>query len=46
MLLAHGADLDMKDDEGKTPAELAEGRRNPELAAYLRKAAEDKQNKK
>jgi len=46
MLLAHGADLDMKDDEGKTPVEMAEGRRNPELAAFLKKAAEDTQNKK
>jgi len=44
-LLAHGADPDLKNTEGRTPADFAEAR-NPELAAFLRKASEDKQTKK
>lgn len=45
LLLAHGADPDLKNFAGNTPADYAETR-NPELAAFLRKASEDKQNQK
>ena len=44
LLLAHGADPDLKNSEGRTPADFAEGT-NPKLAAFLRKASEDKRNK-
>jgi len=41
LMLAHGADPNIKDVDGKTPVEVAQKEENHELAAFLRKAAEN-----
>jgi len=40
LMLAHGADPTIKDVDGRTPVDVAQKEENPELAAFLRKAAE------
>jgi ankyrin repeat protein/L-ascorbate metabolism protein UlaG (beta-lactamase superfamily) len=42
LLVDHGADIEAKDDSGRTPAQLAEQYGRPELAAMLRTGGEEK----